>query len=253
MVSIEIGFAQFPAEAGQGHRDGATEGIGVLVPHPLEELLGADDGAVGAEQDFQEPELLAVERDRRARPADPPAGPVEDEVSPHGDRGVGGTSARRGVDTGHELLEGEGLGQIVVGPQIEALDPVMDRGGRRQHEDACLGGCPHQRGTHGIAVHLGEVAVEDDDVVAGHEGLFDTAGTVVGHVGPDPLVAQSLADVVGEIDLILDDEYPHWTILPQGRSHAGHKRSGPGSCAAFSTWAFVGPMGLLGPGAVTPV
>ena len=99
----QVGLPEFPTQAGQGHRDRAAERIGVLVPYSFEKLLGADDGAIGHEQDFEESEFLAVERNRGPRSAHPATGVIEDEVPPHGDGGVRWASPCQGVDSSHQF------------------------------------------------------------------------------------------------------------------------------------------------------
>ena len=102
------------------------------------------------------------------------------------------------------------------------MDTVADHGGGGEHEDA--GGTlrPDQGRTDRVAVHVRQIAVEHDDVVVVEHRLLDPGGTVVGDVGPETAVAQTLADVVGQLNLVLHDEHPHGTILPQAASHGGH-------------------------------
>ena len=66
-----------------------------------------------------------------------PAGGVEPDVAPDQDRRAGGLVASgERVDPRDELGEGERLGQIVVGAEAEAVDPVLDRARRGQYEHA---------------------------------------------------------------------------------------------------------------------
>ena len=43
--------------------------------------------------------------------------------------------AQQGAQPGEQLLQGEGLGQVVVGAGVEALHPVADRVAGGQHQD----------------------------------------------------------------------------------------------------------------------
>src|SRR5215468_2865591 len=113
-----------------------AERVGRLVPDPLQELLAGDDGAAGAEQDLQHGELLRVEREFPARPGDLPTGGVQPQVPVAQHRGKCGTGAPyQRPDPGHQFAEVEGLGQVVVGAQAEALDAVADGAGPGEHED----------------------------------------------------------------------------------------------------------------------
>jgi len=80
------------------------------------------------------------------------------------------------------------------------------------------------RGAYRVAVHLGQIAVEDDDVVVVQHGLFDCAGAVVRDVRPEAAIAQPFTDVVGQVNLVLHDEHPHGPILHQGGSQGRHRR-----------------------------
>ena len=49
--------------------------------------------------------------------------------------GLGGHPAQQRAQPGEQLLERERLGQVVVGPGVEALDPVADGVARGEHQD----------------------------------------------------------------------------------------------------------------------
>src|SRR4051812_45088872 len=57
------GFAEPLAQRRDGDADGVGERVGVLVPRPCQQLLGADDTAFGRDQHFEHGELLPGERD----------------------------------------------------------------------------------------------------------------------------------------------------------------------------------------------
>ena len=68
-------------------------------------------------------------------------------------------ASTEGADAGDELGEIEGLGQVVVGAQAEALDAIGDAARRGQHEDATLAALGHQAATDLVAVDAGDVTV----------------------------------------------------------------------------------------------
>lgn len=92
----------------------------------------------------------------------------------------------------------ERLGQVVVGSQAEAGDPVAGGAGGGQHEHhggvAAVGDHPAQR----VAVQAGDVAVEDDDLVRAEVELGGRLPPVVGDVDGHALVAEPFGDAVGE-------------------------------------------------------
>src|SRR5690349_24387245 len=51
------------SQAGDGDANGVRERVRVLVPGTLEQVLGADDTALGRDEDLEHRELLAGQRD----------------------------------------------------------------------------------------------------------------------------------------------------------------------------------------------
>jgi hypothetical protein len=66
-------------------------------------------------------------------------------------------------------------------------------------------------------MHNREIAVEHHHVVARATRTVKRSGTVVRDVYREPGIAQSLADPIGEDDVVLHDQYPHRIIVPQRR------------------------------------
>src|SRR4051812_20821524 len=56
-------FSETLAQRRDGDAHGVGERVGVLIPRPLEQLFGADDTALGDDEDFEHGELLAGQRD----------------------------------------------------------------------------------------------------------------------------------------------------------------------------------------------
>ena len=110
-----------------------------------------------------------------------------------------------GLEPGQELDPAEGLGQVVVGPGVEAPDLVALGGERGQHQDGHVAHVPDPL-EHLPAVEVGQAHVEDDQVgvvlvelahpVAAQRRLGDREPLTFEH-GP-----QELPDV----RLVLDDE-----------------------------------------------
>ena len=123
-----------------------------------------------------------------------------------------GAAAER-PDPGQELTEGERLGQVVIGPEVEAVDPVVHRGGGRQHQDPGRGRARHQARAHRVAVHPGQVAVQHDDVIRGERGDLHGRLAVVGDVDRHALVPQALRDPVGQHLLIFHHQHSHGSIV----------------------------------------
>src|SRR5262245_35430984 len=59
----DLGSAEALAQPRDGDPHGIGERVGVLIPRPPQQLLGADDAAFGGDQDLEHGELLAGQRD----------------------------------------------------------------------------------------------------------------------------------------------------------------------------------------------
>src|SRR6478672_8813147 len=82
-------FAESLAEGRDRDADGVGEGVGVLVPGSLQQLLGTDDTALGDDEDLEDRELLPGERDVAAVAEDLPAEGVDPEARDLTDRRSG--------------------------------------------------------------------------------------------------------------------------------------------------------------------
>ena len=160
------GFAESFAQCGDGDADGVGEGVGVLVPGPLQELFGADDTAFGGDEDLEHGELLPGERDVASVAEDLPAEGVQPEARDLADRGSGvRASAVERPQPHDELSKLERFGEVVVGAELEPGGLVVDPVGRGEHEDrdAAPGGDDPSGDL--VAGGAGDVAVEDREVV----------------------------------------------------------------------------------------
>jgi hypothetical protein len=137
--------------------------------------------------------------------------------------GRAGRVRRLGAYSGDQFREFEGLGQVVVGTQVKALDPVLEAAGSGQHEDAQITAA--QLTAQIVTVGPGEIAVEKDDVVLVLPGEFGGGRTVVGHVDREADIAQPLSDRVGEHPPVFDYEQSHGARpdMP-GPGHCGTRR-----------------------------
>ncbi|SPL99014.1 unnamed protein product [[Actinomadura] parvosata subsp. kistnae] len=110
---------------------------------------------------------------------------------------------------GQQLHVGERLGQVVVGAQGQPVYQVLQRPRGGEHEDARLDVLPRgQDAADVVAVHAGQVTVENDHVVAVHGGQLQAPVTVAGEVHGQALGPQPLGENLGERGLVLDDQHP---------------------------------------------
>ena len=107
------------------------------------------------------------------------------------------------------LLEREGLNEVVVGPEVQALDAVADLGGRGEHEDPGWVRPGDERPADLVAVDLGQVAVQDHRVVVDERGPAERRGAVERDVDGPSAPAQAARQGVGQPGLVLGDQDPH--------------------------------------------
>src|SRR3954471_17309593 len=113
-------FAEPFAQCRDGDAHGVGERVGVLIPGPFEELFGADDAAFGSDEDLEHGELLPGQRDVAAVAVNLAAERIQPQIRDLAHRrSVMRTPAVERSETEHELLELEGLGEVVVGAEPE--------------------------------------------------------------------------------------------------------------------------------------
>jgi hypothetical protein len=198
------------AQGGDGDADGVGEGVGVLVPGALQQLFGADDPALGGDEDFEHGELLAGERDVAPVAEDLAAEGIQPQARDLVDRGPGvRASAVQRPQPHHELAEFERFGEVVVGAELEPGDLVVDPVGGGEHEDrAAAAGGDDVTGDL-VAGRAGDVAVEDREVVGVHAEQCQRGVAVTGDVRGDRLQPETVTDGFGQVGLVPHDQHTH--------------------------------------------
>ena len=150
---------------------------------------------------------------------------VDAEVAGEDDRlGVALGAADHGVDAGDQLVLVEGLGHVVVGAEAEALDLVLDAGEAGEDEDRRVDLGDAERLQHFIARHVGQVQVEQDDVVVIELAEIDAFFAEIGRVDVETFRLEHQLDALGRRGIVLDQQYPHLEspMVPSPlRSHSG--------------------------------
>ena len=109
----------------------------------------------------------------------------------------------------HQLAQRERLREVVVGAALEAGRLVVEAVRRREHQDARAGRLGGEVPGDLVAVRARDVAVEHDHVVGVDRELLQRGVAVAGDVGGDRLETQPIADRLGEVELVLDDQHAH--------------------------------------------
>jgi hypothetical protein len=119
-----------------------------------------------AKQDLENRELLGVERQGPSGPGGDPAGRVERDVATGEERRQGrARPTGQRADAGDQFGEIAWLRQVVIGAEAKAVDPVLDRARRGEHQHPAWRSPGRDPPAHVIAVHAGDVPVQDDHVV----------------------------------------------------------------------------------------
>jgi hypothetical protein len=108
-----------------------------------------------------------------------------------------------------QLLEVEGLGEVVVGAGIEAFDAVVDGAARGQHEDGGAKARGAKFAADGVAVLHRQHDIEDDDVVLVDGGLVEGLFAVAGDIDGIGLFAEAFGDKSGDPGLVFNQQNPH--------------------------------------------
>ncbi len=118
-------------------------------------------------------------------------------------------AADQGAQTSHQFLPLEGLGQVIIGAEVEALDLVLDGTARRQHQDmsADAGAAPFLQERQ--AVLLREHDIEDDEVVIGRPGLVIRFLAVQRGINGEPFFFEALFEGPHHGLVIFDEENAH--------------------------------------------
>src|SRR5215469_5852279 len=191
------------------------------APHVLQELLAGEHEPLVAHQVGEQPELGRRQLDGGARPADRPgllvqfqiAGPERARaVCPGAGSGAVGGALAGGAtqdraDPGHERLDGERLGDVVVAAEGQPGDGVRRGVAGREEDDRDVVGLRAEPPAYLEAVDVGEHDVQDDQVglIAGGALQRLLAARPGGHDAAMEL--EGYLDELADVPLVIDNEH----------------------------------------------
>ena len=113
----------------------------------------------------------------------------------------------------HQLSELERLREVVVGAELEPRGLVVEPVGRGEHEDrgAAAGGDDVLGDL--VPGRPGNVSVQHGDVIGVETQQLQSGVAVAGDVRGDRLEAQTVADGLRHVGLVLDDQHAHAPML----------------------------------------
>ena len=109
---------------------------------------------------------------------------------------------------GQQLGQCEGFGQVVVGPGVEALHPILHLAAGGKHQDGDMY-VRRPKGPHDLhPAALGEHPVDDEEVEGVLQGAREAGAPFVGRLGHVPLLAQDTGEGASHLLLVFYDQDP---------------------------------------------
>ena len=129
----------------------------------------------------------------------------------------GALPSQLGIDAGGELAHLEGLGDVVVGSDLEPHDDVDNIARGRHHDDRYLDAGTAQPAAHVEAGEAGQGEVEQDQVDVGLLRNAQAVVAVLGKLDPESVLMRQHRENVAHRRIVVDDEH--------GRLGRGARRS----------------------------
>ena len=118
-----------------------------------------------------------------------------------------------GVDACDELALVERLGEIVVGPEAEALDLGIELGEARQDQDRRLDAAGPEAAQDLVAVHVGQHEIQNDDVVVVEFADLESVFAHIGRVADETFLLEHQLDRAGSGLVVLNQQNAHCRLL----------------------------------------
>src|SRR5919205_431164 len=212
--------AELLAEVADVHVDAAVEDRQLAPEHLAHELFALDDEPGGAEQQDENLVLGVRQLDGPALAPDLPRALVHPHVSDAQARGLarvrrlrGGLRAcwarapQDGLYARDQLARVEGLGQVVVGADLQPDDAVNVVAARREHHDVHVRPFGPQPPQHLEAVHARHHHVEHDERVLARERALQPRLAPVRDLDGEALFAQKLGHQLAQLAVVVNNQH----------------------------------------------
>src|SRR5690606_5988258 len=145
------------------------------------------------------------------------------------------TAAQQRVEPDLHFLQCERLDQVVVRPGVEAGKLVVQAvaGGEHQHR-GLLAGLVAQLAAYLQAVHAGQVEVKHDGVEFVDNRQMQAGDAIGREINGMAAFFKVIAEIGGDVLVVLDDEYAHRRSLPDGCRDSGTQPREAGVAAALA-------------------
>ncbi|MDQ0774065.1 hypothetical protein QF026_002531 [Streptomyces aurantiacus] len=135
-------------------------------------------------------------------------------VLPGAGRVVGDGAPADGVDTGEEFSGVVGLHHVVVGAEVEAVDPGAHVGPRGDHDDGCAGPFADLAADL-VSVLVGQSEVEEhhSETVALRDECLEGLRAAAGVRDSEAVACEDRGQSGGDMVVVLDQEQSHYGPL----------------------------------------
>src|SRR4051812_26942245 len=192
------------------HLDDVVVAPVVGVPDRFEDLRLGHDVTAMAQEEVQDAELPRRQDDLRLPAPYGATGRVEGQITGRQDRRARRcTAAHQGPEARDEDQKGERLGQVVVGTEVECVRLVVLAVLGGEHQDRHPDAGRAQPTAYLVAVEPRQHDVQDDHVVGVDLGVEQPLRPVVHHVDDKSFGRQSAPDILGQADLVFDQQHSH--------------------------------------------
>src|SRR5262249_1660006 len=210
----QLGQDEFSAQPGEMdvHRPGLDEAV--AAPDHVEQLVAAEDAARRSRENGEQLELLGRQLDGAALHPHLEAVPIDLKLAGLDESALGvflgaHAAARDGPNARAELAWREGLGDVVVGAELEAehLVTFLDAPGHHDHGDRARLRIFLQSPADLPTVEVRHHDVDQHDVGVGFAHALERLGARAGREHFPALFDQVVADQLGNVGLVLHHEH----------------------------------------------
>ncbi|HEY1959258.1 MAG TPA: hypothetical protein VGH28_26770 [Polyangiaceae bacterium] len=205
-------FADLASNSPNEHLETRRVALVGVAPNDLENISARDDATIAPRKQKDEIELAWRERHRVASFRDRAPLSVDHEIAEGAARfGQARAATAERPDAGEQLLDGEGLAEVVVAAGVEPGDAIGDAVSRRENEHRNID-APGARGATKIETRPIRQAYVDDGELEVRElgACFGARGCERDRV---PDLSKGARDQRGEPFIVLDQQRAHTPSL----------------------------------------
>src|SRR6516225_1423625 len=181
------------------HIDSARIGSPLIAPYLLQKHFARSTRVRMRNEIAQEPEFFHGEFDRQTTAQDlyfvevhRHGSKAEDRLEKMPGTVIGATE--QGPNSGQQLRDLEGLGKIIVGPEIESLHPIFNVTSCGQHQDRNIEAMAPQFTANIKSISAGELNVQKKDIETSFQCQCQTFLTVGAGLHEEPFSLQPLPE-----------------------------------------------------------